>query len=516
MRLRWYLVPCQNGGGRVLWQVQARKEERRKKVEKKRAVAYIRVSTAQSAQMHSFEFQEAYWKQALEENPDVELVGIYADRGISGSGFKKRPRFLEMVEDALDGEFDVIYTKSISRFSRNSVELLEVVHKLRDKHVEVVFENENIHTLDSGTDLLLTIAASIAENDLLVDSQRQKWSIQKRIEEGWISIGSGLFGYKMCDDNILKIVPDEAEIVRKIFKLYTEGKGSTIIARILNENGCKTRAGNPWTARRIMGVLENEKYSGDSIMGKSVKINGKDVNNKSGEYGNKYLIENSHDPIVSKEIFNKAQEIRANKNKNKRPKGTVAEYPFTGMIVCGQCNKSYRHKINNSGRKWQTAIWMCGTQSEHGMEKCDCTRIKDSVLKEKFVECYNEFIETKPQGNKEIEYEVSLSRLSDEEHELAVLAMRNMIPMETFRAEKKRITEKRRELSMTNKNRRKKTVNPKHYKKIAEFDENIMKQFITKVIINKNMVTFVFYNGVKISRAYTNGQPGNQKGWNRR
>ena len=114
MRLRWYLVPCQNGGGRVLWQVQARKEERRKKVEKKRAVAYIRVSTAQSAQMHSFEFQEAYWKQALEENPDVELVGIYADRGISGSGFKKRPRFLEMVEDALDGEFDVMYTKSIS------------------------------------------------------------------------------------------------------------------------------------------------------------------------------------------------------------------------------------------------------------------------------------------------------------------------------------------------------------------------------------------------------------------
>ena len=122
-------------------------------MEKKRAVAYIRVSTAQSAQMHSFEFQEAYWKQALEENPGVELVGIYADRGISGSGFKKRPRFLEMVEDALDGEFDVIYTKSISRFSRNSVELLEVVHKLRDKHVEVVFENENIHTLDSGTDL---------------------------------------------------------------------------------------------------------------------------------------------------------------------------------------------------------------------------------------------------------------------------------------------------------------------------------------------------------------------------
>ena len=487
-----------------------------RKVEKKRAVAYIRVSTAHSAQLHSFEFQETYWKQALSDKPDVELVGIYADRGISGSGYKERPRFLEMVQDALEGKFDVIYTKSISRFSRNSVELLEVVHKLRDKQVEVVFENENIHTLDSGTDLLLTIAASIAENDLLEDSQRQKWSIQRRIEEGWISIGSGLFGYRMRNDNVLEIVPDEAKIVKRIFTLYTEGKGCNTIASILNESGCKTRAGNPWKPKGVMGVLENEKYCGDTVMGKSVSINGKKVLNRNGEFGNRYYIENSHDPIVTKEIFKKAQEIRAAKNKNMKSKGPAAEYPFKGMIICGQCGKAYRHKINNSGLRWQTEIWVCGTQSENGKEQCDCTRIKDSVLKEKFVECYNEFIETKPQGNKEIEYEDILSKLSDEEHELAALAMRNLISMDAFRAEKKRIMEKRRELSMGNKHGHKKSVNPDQYGKITEFDEKTMKRFITKVIMNKNMVTFVFYNGVEISRAYTNGQPGNQKGWNRR
>lgn len=229
-------------------------------MEKARAVAYIRVSTERDAQLHSYEFQEHYWQSAFEDDPDTELIGIYADKGISGHSVQKRPKFLVMMQDAREHKFDKIYTKSVSRFARNTTQLLEAVRELRDLGIEVVFENENIHTFQPTSEIFLTIAATIAENDLEVDSARQRWSIQHRCENGWISVGSGLFGLKLTADNELEIVPEEAAVIRYIYESYVDGGiGSKRIADALNAAGVQSRNGYPWDTRSAV-CAEQERF----------------------------------------------------------------------------------------------------------------------------------------------------------------------------------------------------------------------------------------------------------------
>lgn len=260
-------------------------------MEKTRAVAYIRVSTERDAQLHSYEFQEHYWQSAFEDDPNTDLIGIYADKGISGHSVQKRPKFLVMMQDAREHKFDKIYTKSVSRFARNTTQLLEAVRELRDLGIEVVFENENIHTFQPTSEIFLTIAATIAENDLEVDSARQRWSIQHRCENGWISVGSGLFGLKLTADNELEIVPEEAAVIRYIYESYVDGGiGSKKIADALNAAGVQSRNGYPWDAKHIIGLLRNEKYKGDVIMGKSVRHFGEYHKNPNAEYAPRYYM----------------------------------------------------------------------------------------------------------------------------------------------------------------------------------------------------------------------------------
>ena len=483
--------------------------------ERKRAVAYVRVSSKKDEQVHSFDFQESYWKNELENDDSIELIEIYADKGISGCSIYNRPQFMAMMLDARDHKFDVIYTKSVSRFARNSVELLEVVRELRDENIEVVFETENIRTLEATSDLYLTVAAAIAENDLKVDSERQIWSVQNRYKNGWISIGNGMLGYKMCEVNKLEIVPEEAEIVKTIFNQYVKGKGSVRIARMLNEQGKRTIHGNKWTEKSVLGILSNVKYCGDSMMGKQAYVNGKCEDNSNGEYRNKYYIQDSHEAIVPRETFQKAKEIREARNTYYEDRMPTDNYPFTGLIECGQCHKTYHHKINNSGKKWVSEIWVCGGQHRGGMKQCDCTRIKDEVLKEKFVDCYNEFVMTRPAGIQEQAKQEEIENIRDEMRKLSRLSLNGLITASDYNKEKDALTNKILELKMEKSKIKSNTVSESDFTIINQFDENKLNTFITKVIINKNMVTFVFYNGAKISRPYTNGQAGNQKGWNR-
>ena len=241
---------------------------------RKRAVAYVRVSSGSDAQIHSFEFQSAYWHNELDSNPDVEMVGIYADKGLSGRSMYKRPQFLTMMQDAREGKFDVIYTKSISRFGRNTVHLLESVRELRDLGVAVIFQNENINTLSNTSELFMTIAAALAESELEEDSKRQRWSYQDRFQNGWISIGSRMYGYRAVEGNQLEIIENEAAVVREIFNMYLGGMGTVAISKVLNDRGLKTSRGNPWSPNAILEIISNEKYTGDALMGKHVRING--------------------------------------------------------------------------------------------------------------------------------------------------------------------------------------------------------------------------------------------------
>lgn len=482
---------------------------------KTRAVAYIRVSTERDAQLHSYDFQEHYWQSTLENDPDTELVGIYADKGISGHSVQKRPQFLVMMQDARDHKFDRIYTKSVSRFARNTTQLLEAVRELRDIGVEVVFEKENIHTFQPTSEIFLTIAATIAENDLEVDSERQRWSIRHRCENGWISIGNGLFGLRLTADNDLEIVPEEAAIVRYIYESYVDGGlGSKKIADALNAAGVPTRSGCPWDAKHIVGLLRNEKYKGDVIMGKSVKHFGEYHKNPNGEYAPRYYMEDTHEAIVDKEMWEAAQRLLEERGRNHSR--TKVTHSFTGMVECGCCGKKYVHKVNNSQFKWRTDIWACRTYLRSGKSACSNSRIKDTVLKEKFVSAYNEFVERRPQGDSMVALQEVLEDLRQQERDLAELAMQRLIPKTTYEEERSSIKAQIAAICEKIAERRTKHVPESEHVPITEFSEEKAKRFISKVVVTMFTVTFVFYNGAKITRAYDNGPAGNQPGWNKK
>ena len=480
---------------------------------RKRAVAYVRVSSGSDAQLHSFEFQSAYWHQELDGNPDVEMVGIYADKGISGRSMYKRPQFLTMMQDARDGKFDVIYTKSISRFGRNTVHLLEAVRELRDLGIAVIFQNENINTLSSTSEVFMTIAAALAESELEEDSKRQRWSYQDRFQNGWISIGAGMYGYRMVEGNQLEIIEEEATVVREIFSMYLSGMGATAISNVLNERGIKTSRGNPWCINTILEIISNEKYTGDSLMGKHVRINGVFKENTGGRYSTQYMVENTHEGIVTHEVFKKAQEERARRQNPKLLGVQHDAHDFTGLIECGVCGMSFNHKINSSGLKWANPIWACRNQLRNTKKACDNTRIKEDVLREKFVEAYNRFVIERPCGNSLRAMEKRVKTLREEERDLAGLALRHLIPDAAFRAEQKKLKAELAELTAAICEQTSKEVTEADYTVLEAYDSNKVKKFITKVIVLKGTVTFVFYNGVEITLEYSNGAPGNKPGW---
>ena len=325
-----------------------------------------------------------------------------------------------------------------------------------------------------------------------------------------------MYGYRMTANNQLEIVPEEAEVIRWIYDMYLNGNGGPAIADALNEAGIKNSKGLPWRANTILKIISNEKYMGDAMMGKSVSIDGRKCDNMDGQYGERYYIENAHEGIVSKETFHRAQEQRRRRQNPKLVKQEHPLYPFTGMIECGQCHCGYRHKVNNSGIKWRTDIWMCSQQERRGVTVCDCTRIKDSVLREKFVEAHNEFITLRPQGTVIEELQSKIAKLQKQEQELATLMLRKLIPKNAFRAEQKSIKSRIQETREKIKEYQQHCIRESDFTILTEFDETKIPLFIKRVIIAKNKVTFRFYNGVEITKEYTNGQPGNKVGWNRK
>ncbi len=206
----------------------------------KKAVAYIRVSGKSDGGSHSFEFQKRYWQEQFGRSEEVELCGIYADKGISGRTQEKRPQFVKMIEDCKAGGIDVIYTKSVQRFGRNTAELLQTVRELRDIGVEVIFDKEHISTFQTSSEIYLIIAASIAENDVSTNSLNQKWAYEEKFSKGHVVVGKGVLGYKMTQGNTLEIVEEEAKTVRKIYEMFASGSSIGEIRRTLTAEGYKT------------------------------------------------------------------------------------------------------------------------------------------------------------------------------------------------------------------------------------------------------------------------------------
>jgi site-specific DNA recombinase len=273
---------------------------------KRRVAGYARVSTDSDEQLTSYEAQVNYYTDYIKSRADWEFVKVYTDEGISALGTKHRDGFKKMVADALAGKIDLIITKSVSRFARNTVDSLVTIRKLKEKGVECFFEKENIYTFDGKGELLLTIMSSLAQEESRSISENVTWGQRKRFSDGKVSVGySNFLGFEKGENDTLKVVPEEAETVRIIYKLFLEGKTTQGIANYLMEHGVLSPARKQkWQASTISSILTNEKYKGDALLQKRFTVDflTKELRENNGEVP-QYYVEGSHEAIISPEEF---------------------------------------------------------------------------------------------------------------------------------------------------------------------------------------------------------------------
>lgn len=368
--------------------------------------AYCRVSTDQLEQLSSYEAQVAYYTAFITNHPDYEMAGIYADEGISGTNTKKREQFNKMIEDCKAGKIDMIITKSISRFARNTLDCLNYVRMLKEQGIGVIFEKENINTLDSKGEVLLSILSSLAQDESRSISENCTWGIRRRFEQGKVTVNHTKFmGYDKDEEGNLVINEKQGKIVRKIYKDYLDGKGPNRIARELEEEGVPNWNGKAkWYESSIRKMLSNEKYKGDALLQKTYTVDfltKKRVEN-NGEVP-QYYVEESHPPIIDKEMWEAVQlEMERRKdfaeryNINKLDYATV-DNPFAGRVICGHCGSSFGRKVwNSTDERLRRVIWRCNKKYVVKGEKgCGNKHIDDRVLYQAFINTFNAMIENK-------------------------------------------------------------------------------------------------------------------------
>ena len=339
---------------------------------RKRVAAYCRVSTDHEDQANSFESQQRYFRQYIERNPDWELYEIFADEGISGTNTKKRSEFKRMIACAKEGDFDLIITKEISRFARNTLDSIYYTRDLKKHGVGVIFMNDNINTLDGDAELRLAIMSSIAQEESRKTSERVKWGQKRQMEQG-VVFGRSMLGYDVKNGK-MTVNEDGAKIVRLIFhKFANENKGTHVIARELREAGITPMRVKEWSNTVILRVIRNEKYCGDLVQKKTFTpdflSHEKKYNRGEEEF---VIIKDHHEPIVSRELFEKANRILDEKSLTQEGKAKHSNrYPFSGKIKCGCCGSSYvaRYKNRKNGTRYKA--WRCYKSATQGSPHTD-------------------------------------------------------------------------------------------------------------------------------------------------
>lgn len=356
-------------------------------ITKKKVCAYVRVSSDSEKQGESFENQTTYYETLISSNPEYEFVGVFADRGITGT-VDNRQQFQEMIERCRNGQIDIILTKSISRFARNTVVMLETIRELKNLNVEVRFEKENINTMSGDGEFMLTVLSSFAQEESKNVSDNLKWRVRRNFEQGKILINTSRFlGYDKDQYGDLVINQREAEIVKRIYDVYLKGNGCFKIAKMLNEEMIPSVTGGKWHESTILGILKNEKYKGDAILQKTYSkdhITKKKVRNK-GELDMFYIHDN-HSPIIYEEIWDMVQDeikIRGHSKGNTGERSTKYQnkYPLTGMLFCSKCGSVLRRRTWNSKHSCRKIVWQCSNYILNGKAACEGTKIDDSELK---------------------------------------------------------------------------------------------------------------------------------------
>ena len=362
------------------------------KVSKRRVAAYARVSTDSDEQLTSYEAQIDYYKNFIKNKPDWEFVHVYSDEGISATNTKNREGFKQMISDAIKGEIDLIVTKSISRFARNTVDTLVAIRKLKEKGVECYFEKENIYTFDSKGELLITIMSSLAQEESRSLSQNVTWGIRKSFSDGNVRIAyKNFLGYKRGADGRPEIIPEEAAIVRKIYYLFLIGKSEQQIARLLEAEDVKApMGGKKWYMQTIKSILKNEKYKGDALLQKQFTVDYLEKKTKinEGEVP-QYYVENSHEAIIPVEEWDMVQEEL--KRRSKLGRSFRGTHVFSNRLICGDCGAFYGPKVWHSNSKYRSERWQCNRRLDNKKNgiKCETPYLTEEQIKKAFIEAFN-------------------------------------------------------------------------------------------------------------------------------
>lgn len=354
---------------------------------------YARVSTDSDEQFTSYEAQVDYYTNYIKNHPDWKFVKVYTDEGISALNTTHRDGFNEMISDALSGKIDLIVTKSVSRFARNTVDSLTTIRKLKEHNVEVFFEKENIYTFDGKGELLLTIMSSLAQEESRSISENVTWGHRKRFSDGKFSLGySHFLGYDKGTDSMLKINEEQAETVRFIYREFLTGKTPQAIANELEKMQIPAPSGgSKWNASTIRNILSNEKYKGDALLQKRFTVDflQKKMKQNRGEV-QQYYIENSHEAIIPPKDWDLVQsEIEKRKSIGSRYSSTSV---FSSKLICGDCGAFYGHKTWHSTDKYRKTVWRCNAKFNNA-HQCQTPTLTEDTIKFAFLKAYNKLID---------------------------------------------------------------------------------------------------------------------------
>ena len=370
---------------------------------KQRVAAYCRVSTNNKEQINSYEAQKAYYTQKIEENPDWELAGIFADKGLSGASMKKRDNFNKMIAACKRGRIDTILTKSLSRFARNTVDCLETVRMLRARGIGVIFEKENINTLTESSEFLITLFSGFAQAEIESLSKNVTWGKEKSRAAGNVPFQyKKLLGYRKGEDEKPEIDPDEAKTVLRIYRRYLDGCSLSQIKQELEADRVPTaQAVQRWSYQVIHNILTNERYIGDAMLGKTFSTGciNRQIKQNTGERLQSY-VENNHPAIIPREMFYRVQEEmarRASKRKVMQRHGKTelgkysAKYALSELLVCGECGTPYKRCTwARNGKK--RIVWQCVSRLEFGTKYCHGSpTLDEEKLHQAILEALNEF-----------------------------------------------------------------------------------------------------------------------------
>ncbi|MFA9413956.1 MULTISPECIES: recombinase family protein [unclassified Streptococcus] len=356
---------------------------------KRRVAGYARVSTDHDDQATSYEAQVQYYTSYITGRTDWEFVGMYSDEGISGTSTKRRTGFRQMVDDALKGKIDLIITKSVSRFARNTVDSLTTVRQLKEAGVEIYFEKENIWTFDAKGELLITIMSSLAQEESRSISENVTWGRRRQLAQGKVTFSySQVMGFRQKEGGGFEIDPEEAKIVRYIFQQVLLGINPNRIASDLTQQGIPTPAGKSrWSYGTVKRMLRNEKYKGDALLQKHFTVDFLTKRQKANE-GElpQYYVEDSHDAIVDRETFDAVQ-VELDRLEQKRQTGNH----FSGKLICGDCGSSFGSKVWHSTSKYKRTIYQCRSKYK-GKDKCSTPHFTETQIKDLFVQGLNRLL----------------------------------------------------------------------------------------------------------------------------